>query len=656
MELRPDVVLAGKLRLLRILGQGGMGVVWAARHLTLDTEVAVKVIRPERVTADPSLRARFEREARATARISHPHVVKIMDYGTVDDAVPFIVMELLPGFSLADLLGRGGRLSLATATSLVEQVGSALECAHAHGIVHRDIKPHNVFITEGSRDHPLSVKVLDFGVAKMLADADALDAGAALTETGLVIGSAPYMSPEQLEGRRDVDARSDLWSLGVIVYEVLTGALPFQGGSFVTVGAAVLKGQYRPASELQPNLPEAIEHWFAKTLCVERGERFQTAREMIASFNALNTPEAEAAPTREGHVGEERVANVATLERSTETLGHAPMASAPESAAAPSKTASIPRTRHLWRALVFSFAACALAAIGAGLFARSRAATSAGCPPGMVVIQDATFRMGSPAEADTPSDETPPSNLPNVVSVRLFCLDTTEVTVRAYSRCKTCEHAQRTVEFEGLTPNGRAFASQFCNTMESPEHPMNCVDWREASDYCVAQGKRLPTEAEWELSARGKELRTYAWGDAPPSGERLNACGAECSRMMTQRLEKIGKGTAKASSLLAGPWPEMYADDDAAEATAPVGQYPRGATPEGVMDLAGNVWEWTGSFYCPYPYGDGATCGDSRRVLRGGGWDTTEAADVRAARRYPSSPSARGKSIGFRCAKSPGRN
>src|SRR4051812_15345488 len=141
VEVQPDTIIANKLRLLRPLGQGGMGVVWAARHLTLDTDVAVKLIRPERVAADPALIARFEREARTTARIAHPHVVKIMDYGAAEGAVPYIVMELLHGFTLAELLDRGGRLSFATARSLVQQVGSALESAHEHGIVHRDIKP-----------------------------------------------------------------------------------------------------------------------------------------------------------------------------------------------------------------------------------------------------------------------------------------------------------------------------------------------------------------------------------------------------------------------------------------------------------------------------------------------------------------------------------
>jgi formylglycine-generating enzyme required for sulfatase activity len=645
VELQPGVVIAGKLRLIQPLGQGGMGVVWAARHLMLETDVAVKLIRPERVAADPALVARFEREARATARIAHPHVVQVMDYGVVDGAVPYLVMELLRGFSLAELLERGGRLSFATAKSLVEQVGSALESAHERGVVHRDVKPHNVFITEGSKGYPLFVKVLDFGVAKILGDDQVPGGSGTLTETGMVIGSPPYMSPEQLEGRKDVDLRSDLWSLGVIVYEALTGVQPFQGSSFVAVGAAVLKGKYRPASELRPNLPASIDDWFAKALCLDPGGRFRSAREMVDALKeaheAAGALLADDAPPDEAAdpAGDARpVAFATTVSVKDEipveagsTAAHAPLAKRPEPLAAPAARAS-----RLRRALVLAAAVGLVVAGGVGLSAPAKTAGSAGCPAGMALIGGATFQMGSASEGETPSDEMPQHG----VTLRPFCLDATEVTVKAYAECATCEHTPPTVELEGLTPNGRSFWNQFCNRPEAREHPVNCVDWLEAKVYCASLGKRLPSEEEWELASRGTDARTYPWGQAPPSGERLNACGAECSRALTERLEAIGKG----------PWPRMYGDDDSAPSTAPVGHYPAGATPAGVLDLAGNVWEWTESHYCPY---DKSDCDDSRRVLRGGGWDTVESQYVRAAHRRPSAPNARGWSIGFRCAKSP---
>ncbi len=655
MEARPGAVIGGKLRLIRPLGQGGMGVVWAARHLTLETDVAVKLIRPERAAADPATIARFEREARATARIAHPHVVKVMDYGTAFGASPYLVMELLRGFSLAELLERGGRFSLATARSLAQQVGSALESAHEQGIVHRDIKPQNVFITEGSRGYPLFVKVLDFGVAKMLGGAEVPEASPALTETGVVIGSAPYMSPEQLEGRKDVDLRSDLWSLGVIVYECLTGVRPFEGGTIVTVGAAVLRGKYRPASELRPNLPGSVDHWFAKALCVDPEGRFRSAREMVAAFLAEAIPASEPEPEPEpAAVSPFATTVTAHAFEAGSTAAHAPLAPHPDPVPVPAPVPDSERRRERERerervrerdaatplrprriALVAGAAALsALAAVGLAM--RARPATHAGCPDGMVLVRGATFTMGSAVADETPTDETPL----HPVAVQAFCLDRTEVTVGAYAACTRCTHPPPTVDYEGLTPNGRSFDNQFCNRPppEGPaDHPMNCVDWFQAKAYCSARGERLPTEAEWELAARGTEGRLYPWGNASPSGQRLNACGPECSQMLTERRKAVGKGL----------WPAMYQDDDAAPATAPVGHYPAGATPAGVMDLAGNVWEWTESAYCRY---DEADCGDSRRVLRGGGWDATERQDVRAARRYPSAPAARGRSIGFRCA------
>jgi formylglycine-generating enzyme required for sulfatase activity len=254
-------------------------------------------------------------------------------------------------------------------------------------------------------------------------------------------------------------------------------------------------------------------------------------------------------------------------------------------------------------------------------------------------IEGASFELGSRAEGETPSDETPQ----RAVALSAFCLDETEVSVAEYRKCTSCSTLAANVQGEGLTPNAIGFWGQFCNRLDDPEdqdHPVNCVDWQGASAYCEALGKRLPSEEEWELAARGREAASYPWGEASPSGVLLNACGSECKQMLTERLAKTGRGA----------WPSMYADDDSAPATAPVGRHPAGATPGGVMDLAGNVWEWTSSHYCRY---DEPECGDSRRVIRGGGWDTVESRDVRSARRLPSAPTARSWSVGFRCAKTP---
>lgn len=627
-EIRAGAVLAGKLRLLRPLGQGGMGVVWVARHEGLDTDVAVKLIRPERVSADPAVVTRFELEAKATARIAHPNVVQVMDFGTLDGAVPYIVMELLEGFSLAELLASGGRLSFATTVLLVRQVGGALASAHERGVVHRDIKPHNVFIVQKRPDDPLLVKVLDFGIAKLVGDSQVPGAGHSLTETGTIVGSPPYMSPEQIEGSRRVDLRSDLWSLAVIVYEALTGKLPFQGGSFVTLGSAVLEGKYVPATELRRGLPRAVDDWLAKALAVDPDGRFQSAREMVAAYEQIaHADEDEAASSQELPSAEAAFATTVEAVASAapsppwRTLSHAPVAQKAR-----------PASPRRW----VRGAAVAGVVLAGGIAASTlRARKPAGCPPGMQRIDGAVFRMGSPADGETPSDETPPLS----VTLEPFCLDVTEVTVGAYADCKACAPLVPTVQGEGLTPNGVSFWSKFCNAGQEREHPVNCIDWDRANAYCEALGKRLPSEAEWELAARGSEARTYPWGEAAPGAERLNACGAECSRMLSERLEKSGRG----------PWPRMYAEDDSAPATAAVGSRKAGAAPSGVLDLAGNVWEWTSSHYCRY---DAPDCGDSRRVIRGGGWDTVERQDVRAARRLPSAPSARSWSVGFRCAKS----
>lgn len=643
-EVRPDTVIAGKLRLVRVLGEGGMGVVWAARHLTLDADVAVKLIRRERVAADPAMLARFEREAKTTARIGHPHVVRVMDYGVAEDAQPFIVMEYLEGFSLAELLEQGGRLSFATTEVLVRQVASALSAAHALGVVHRDIKPQNVFITRASPQSPSAtvdesdffVKVLDFGIAKIVGETRLLPEHQTLTQTGAIMGSPPYMSPEQLDGGLDVDLRTDLWSLAIIVYEALTGQKPFQGSSLVATGAAILKGKYQPASELRPGLPSGIDDWLAKALSLDPLDRFPSATAMGESFSRLQSSDDQPP----------RASTSSSLLATPHPRERAAMEHASRGPARPTDTVEAPgpKPKPSRRRAVRWGIALAIAVAGGALGLRISdkhplssllARADAACPPGMVALHATSFRMGSAADGETPNDETPD----HVVALGAYCLDAKEVTLDAYANCTGCGAVPTVVELEGLTANARSFWSQFCNSQGDGRRPVNCVDWASARAYCESVEKRLPTEAEWEFAARGPERRTYPWGEEPPNAARANGCGAECSRLLTAKFEEIGKPA----------WPRMHDGDDLAPILSPVGRFAAGNTPSGFSDLAGNVWEWTDSRYCPYAKDD---CDDSRRVLRGGGWDTVDAQYLRSAHRRPSAPSARGWSIGFRCAKS----
>ena len=276
-DVRAGMIIAGKYRIEEPLARGGMGSVWRARHLALETRVAVKFISPE-VFAQPEARRRFQREARAAALLQSPHVVQIYDYGVEGD-VPYLVMELLRGEDLGERLKRKERLSLEETVSIVIQAARALRRAADAGIVHRDLKPSNVFILRGDEDEEL-VKVLDFGIAKtptMLVEDD-------FTKTGAIIGSPRYMSPEQARGSRLVDPRSDLWSLAVIAYRALTGQLPFQSMDMLELIEKICTETPTPPSRLDPSLDPEIDAFFAKALSRDPAGRYQTAREMASMF------------------------------------------------------------------------------------------------------------------------------------------------------------------------------------------------------------------------------------------------------------------------------------------------------------------------------------------------------------------------------------
>ncbi len=273
MELAAGTQVTPSLRLLRPLGEGAMGSVWVAEHDDFDGHVAVKFIAAKR-SRDPETVARFNREAASAARIRNAHVVKIHEHGTTTDGTPYLVMELLDGETLGERLNRLGTVSLQETVEVLKQVGDALDVAHGLGIVHRDIKPDNLFLV--GRDFGL-VKVLDFGAAKQWQDQDD-----GLTKTGVMVGTPEYMSPEQVLGSKDVDHRSDLWALAAVVYRCLVGTVPFRADAPPALCFAICQGEFEPLAGT--TAPLELEPWFGHVFAAAKDKRFSTAREMAVSF------------------------------------------------------------------------------------------------------------------------------------------------------------------------------------------------------------------------------------------------------------------------------------------------------------------------------------------------------------------------------------
>jgi serine/threonine protein kinase len=276
VNLQAGAVVGNNIRLIRPLKRGGMGSVWVAEHQTLRMQVAVKFM-AERLAEDREYVERFSREAMSSAQIKSPHVVQVFDHG-VADGTPYIVMELLEGEDLRTRLARTGPITLREAAPVIVQLARALSKAHAAGIVHRDIKPDNIFLVE--HDGEPFIKVLDFGVAKHTAE----DTEFGMTGTGAMVGTPHYMSPEQILSARRVDHRADLWSAGVVMYRMLTGSVPFQGETLGAVCVAIERANFIPVSQRRSDVSPLIDAWFARALARDPQHRFQTAKEMAESF------------------------------------------------------------------------------------------------------------------------------------------------------------------------------------------------------------------------------------------------------------------------------------------------------------------------------------------------------------------------------------
>ena len=299
MKLEPGAQVTANVKLLRPLGEGGMGAVWVAEHLALGTEVAVKFLQGN-YAEDPAARARFSQEAAAASKVKSSHVVKIYDYGITKTNVPFIVMEMLEGTDLARRIEKELVLPPAEVVTIVTQLCKALERAHEQNVVHRDVKPENVFLAHEGGD--VFVKLLDFGVAKTDTIKGLTTGARRSTLAGESLGTPFYMSPEQFKSAKSSDARSDLWSVGVLVYEALTGRLPFMADTIGALAIVVNEASPAPPSTIEPSLPKAFDAWFAKACARDPKDRFQSARELASAlaavFGAALTPGIESGSYR----------------------------------------------------------------------------------------------------------------------------------------------------------------------------------------------------------------------------------------------------------------------------------------------------------------------------------------------------------------------
>jgi eukaryotic-like serine/threonine-protein kinase len=274
-QVREGETIAGKYRIDRVIGVGGMGMVMAAHHLELDDRVAIKFLLPETAASTEAVE-RFAREARAAVKIKNEHVARVVDVGKLEDGTPYMVMEYLEGSDLAAWLIQHGPLPVEQAVEFVLQAGEAIAEAHSLGIVHRDLKPSNLFVIQRP-DGALSIKVLDFGISKTVSLGRS---GASMTRTAVMVGSPMYMSPQQIRSARDVDARGDVWALGVILYELIAGVPPFDGENLAELVNRIISEAPPSIRIYRPEVSEALEQVIFRCLARDLEQRFASIAEI----------------------------------------------------------------------------------------------------------------------------------------------------------------------------------------------------------------------------------------------------------------------------------------------------------------------------------------------------------------------------------------
>ncbi len=585
-------ILGNRYEIIAPIGSGGMGTIYSARRINIGDLVAVKVLRPDVIT-DSQSRERFQREAQAAAKLHHPNAVVIHDFGLEPDGVTYIVMELLEGRSLRDALHERKIISPELIAPLLKQACAAIETAHRQGIIHRDIKPDN-FMLQETPDGAMHVKLLDFGIAKLLDRTE--DKILTLTQTGMVIGTPNYMSPEQCQGE-ELDARSDIYSLGVVLYEMLTGSQPFSATNPTGIAVKHVTEKPRSLREQNPSISATVEKVVLKALEKKPGDRQQSALQLAQEFedavtsNKSSTPLPASYETRELTFNEELsstskapiYATITTLILLSGIALWWIFWRQPEPASTQNPKSSNTKTA-------------------------TTNVTPVTPPEGMIFIDGGEFTMGrnSGDDLDSPAHQ---------VTLKPFFIDRTEVTNFAYKKFIDAKNYPAPPEWKGNAfPEGQA------------QFPVTDVTWVDANAFAAWQKKRLPTEEEWEFTARGNDQRTYSWGNEFVSG----------------------KANVKSNS------------NPTTTNKIPVGSYKDTASPFGVVDMIGNVWEWTASSLKPYPNGRAIESKGYKnlKVIRGGAWMSEPAQATTTYRRgWPASRNDWGETVsdysltGFRCAQ-----
>ena len=663
-------IVAEKYRVEAFVSEGGFAVVYRAVHTIWNKPVALKLFSGlSRVPAEQrqALHQAFIAEGAFLSELCSEtaSVVQPRDVGSVTmpdgQWLPFMVLEWLEGENLEDFLTReraaGAKgWTLPQTIALLAQVATALDVAHEKGIAHRDIKPSNLFLLgRPSRNDIGTVKILDFGVAKMMSDGG-FSATQASTGQHVTSFTPEYGAPEQFNRAFGATGPwTDVYALALVASELLAGRPAMTGEGLTALGFEAIDPVRRPTPRaLGVILPDAAEAIFARALAVSPVERYSRAGQFWLELETASGMPLSV-PLRE------RASRV-SLTPLTPRLG-------PSSTTPPAVSVShrAPALRHgrllkLSLAAAFAIALGGIAAAGGALSRRgapsaeaaspralpaaARVAVASALPPAppacgddMVQIPAGQYFMGSEEKA-APENEKPSHH----VTLDSFCMDLHEVTAGAYKACADagkCRRAPTQVDWPKISEAERKLYSPIC-TFGDParaDHPINCVSWQMARAYCDVNGKRLPTEAEWEYATRGPDGRIYPWGDEEPTAEHLNACGKECAAW----------GKQHGAALEA-----LYPQDDGFATTAPVGKFPKGRSRFGPYDVVGNVWEWTATWYGAYdaaaeknPRGPAA---GERRVIRGGAFNGSYPSWLHPSFRYGQVPEAESHGIGFRCA------